>query len=116
MINYHNRSFRVQSNSENGETDTETIFHYQQNGTILTCSYAGSQILQGQLLGIVRPDGSIDMRYHQINTHGEIMTGKCLSIPEILPDNRIRLHEQWQWTSGDHSAGESLLEEILPNE
>jgi hypothetical protein len=24
----------------------------------------------------------------------------------------LRLHEQWQWTSGDGSAGQSIVEEI----
>jgi hypothetical protein len=40
------------------------------------------------------------------------MTGRCHSIPEQLSDGRIRLHEQWQWTSGDLSSGESIVEEI----
>jgi hypothetical protein len=40
------------------------------------------------------------------------MTGICRSTPEILPDGRIRLHEKWQWTSGDRSSGESIVEEI----
>jgi hypothetical protein len=40
------------------------------------------------------------------------MTGKCFSKPEIIDDGRIRLHEKWQWTSGDFSQGESIVEEI----
>jgi len=52
------------------------------------------------------------MRYHQINTKGELMTGVCKSKPEILPNGKIRLRETWQWTSGDLSKGESLLVEI----
>ena len=53
------------------------------------------------------------MRYEHINFAGEIRTGLCLSRPEILPDGRIRLHEKWQWTSGDLSSGESIIEEII---
>ena len=56
---------------------------------------------------------ALDMRYEHINSAGEIMTGLCLSRPEILPDGRIRLHEKWQWTSGDLSSGESIIEEII---
>lgn len=40
------------------------------------------------------------------------MTGRCLSTPEYLPDGRIQLYEKWQWTSGDQSAGESIVEEV----
>jgi hypothetical protein len=52
------------------------------------------------------------MRYHQININNEIMTGKCISKPEILVDGKIRLHETWEWTSGDFSSGTSIIEEI----
>ncbi|AWV99330.1 n-acetylglutamate synthase [Arcticibacterium luteifluviistationis] len=112
MIDYNNRKFRVMSNSENGETDGNTIFLYQQTGDILSCNYKGEQIINGHLLAKVRSDGSLEMAYHQINTKGELLTGNCLSTPEILPDGRVRLHEKWQWTSGDFSKGESTLEEI----
>lgn len=111
-MNYHNKKFRPVSNTENGETSAETLFHYQQEGNILTCTYSGGQIVSGQLLGLVDEDGNIDMRYHQVNQKGELMTGVCESKPEILPDGRIRLHESWRWTSGDGSKGNSVLEEI----
>ena len=40
------------------------------------------------------------------------MTGICNSAPRIMTSGKIRLHENWQWTSGDLSKGESILEEI----
>lgn len=110
-MNYDNTYFRPVSNTENGETSEETLFHYRQNGNILTCSYSGGHIVSGQLIGLVDTDGNIDMRYHQVNSKGELMTGMCRSTPEMLPDGRIRLHETWQWTSGDQSKGNSVLEE-----
>jgi hypothetical protein len=111
-MNYHNKKFRPLSNTENGETSEETIFHYRQSGTILTCEYAGGKIIKGQLIGIVDAQGNIDMRYQQINTSGQLMTGICRSTPEISASGKIRLHESWQWTSGDHSHGLSVLEEV----
>lgn len=112
MPNYDNKHFRPVTNTENGEVDGDTLFIYHQEGNILTCSYRGHQILSGQLIGIVKEDGRIDMRYHHINTQMELMTGTCISTPEILSDGRIRLHERWQWTSGDKSEGSSVLEEV----
>lgn len=111
-MNYEGKSFRPISNTENGETSVETIFHYRQNGNLLTCEYSGGKIVKGQLIGLVSETGEIDMRYHQLNSHGEIMTGICKSVPEILENGKIRLHESWQWTSGDCSKGNSVLEEI----
>lgn len=111
-INYHNKRFRPVSNTENGETSSETIFLYQQKDNILTAEYKGGQIVYGHLIGLVDEDGNIDMRYHQVNSKGELMTGICKSTPEILEDGKIRLYETWRWTSGDESVGESVIEEI----
>lgn len=111
-MNYNGKSFRPVANTENGETSKETVFHYSQEGNILFCEYSGGKIVRGHLLGQVDERGNIDMRYHQINTEGKIMTGICKSTPEIMESGKIRIHEAWQWTSGDGSAGSSVLEEI----
>lgn len=111
MINYNNRIFKPIINAENGEASAETIFHYKQTGNILTSEYSGGKIVYGHLLGLVDREGNIDMRYHQINKNGEIMTGICKSVPELLANGKIRLHETWQWTSGDGSEGTSVVEE-----
>ncbi|HPN71405.1 MAG TPA: hypothetical protein PLZ32_17880 [Saprospiraceae bacterium] len=110
-MDYHGKIFRPISNTENGETSSETRFHYKQIGNVLTSEYAGGKIKYGHLIGLVDQDGNIDMRYHQINEKGELMTGICKSKPEILENGKIRLHESWEWTSGDQSKGHSIIEE-----
>nr|WP_276169021.1 n-acetylglutamate synthase [Zobellia alginiliquefaciens] len=112
MMNYDGKKFRPVQNSENGETTQETIFYYQQKGNILTSEYAGGKIKKGHLIGLVDEQGNIDMRYHQVNTDGELMTGVCSSVPEMTKEGKVRLHENWQWTSGDRSKGTSILEEL----
>lgn len=112
MINYHNKRFCPTANTENGETSAETVFHYQQTENIVRATYKGGNIKEGQLIALVDEKGCLDMRYHQVTIWGELQTGKCFSTPEILPNGKIRLHEKWQWTSGDCSAGESVIEEI----
>ncbi|KRD61614.1 n-acetylglutamate synthase [Flavobacterium sp. Root935] len=111
MINYNGKIFKPFSNSDNGETSHETVFHYQQKGNILTAQYSGGKIVTGHLIGLVDEKGNIEMRYHQVNDKGELMTGMCSSKPEVLENGKIRLHETWQWTSGDHSKGNSIIEE-----
>ncbi|WP_343531753.1 n-acetylglutamate synthase [Pedobacter sp.] len=113
MINYDQKIFRPINNTENGETSNETIFVYTQVGNILTSTYSGGKIVSGHLIGLVDEQGNINMRYHQVNNRGELMTGRCQSTPEILPDGRIKLHETWEWTSGDYSKGQSIIEEII---
>lgn len=111
---YHNKFFKSVTNTENGEVGSETIFKYHQNDKIVWAEYSGGAILQGHLIAKVLENNVLDMRYHHINQHGELMTGICISTPEILADGRIRLHEKWQWTSGDNSAGQSVIEEFIP--
>lgn len=112
MINYHNKIFKAVQNTENGEIGDENRFHYVQKGNILSCSYSGGKIVEGHLIGLVDKNGTIDMRYHQINQEGAILTGKCTSTPEIMENGKIRLHEKWEWTSGDFSKGTSTLIEV----
>jgi hypothetical protein len=112
MLNYHNKQFRSVQNSKNGEVGSATVFNYQQAGNIVTATYSGGGIINGQLIACVHKDGVLEMRYHHINTQQQLMTGICTSTPKILPNGKIRLHEKWQWTSGDNSSGESIVEEI----
>jgi hypothetical protein len=100
-INYDNRFFASVQNSASGEVSSETVFHYHQRGDLVWAKYKGGEIVFGSL------------RYQHLNKQGELMTGKCFSTPEVLPDGRIRLHEKWQWTCGDFSSGESVVEEIV---
>ena len=111
MINYNGKFFRPITNTENGETSNETVFYYKQVGNVLTSEYSGGKIKYGHLIGLVDNDGNIEMRYHQLNDKGELMTGICISKPEILSNGKIRLHERWEWTSGDKSKGQSIIEE-----
>ena len=110
-INYHHKKFRVVQNTINGETSVETVFEYQQEGEILTSEYSGGKIKKGHLIGIVDDQGNISMHYHQVNDDGQLTTGICYSKPEVLPNGKIRLHETWEWTSGDKSTGMSIIEE-----
>ena len=109
---YNNKTFRSVSNTSNGEVSGETVFHYHQQDQLVWAEYSGGSIVKGFLIATVQPDNCLDMRYEHVNTQGELMTGRCHSTPEHLFDGRIRLHERWQWTSGDGSSGESIVDEI----
>lgn len=109
---YDNKTFRSVSNSDTGEVSDETTFLYRQKNNIVWATYEGGKIVFGTLTGTADDDGVITFAYQHVNADGEIMTGRCTSTPERISDGRIRLHESWQWTSGDHSAGESVIEEV----
>jgi hypothetical protein len=110
-INYDQRAFKSVANSESGEVSSATTFYYHQKDDLVWAEYSGGAIVFGTLIAKVLDDDRLEMRYQHLNTGGELMTGKCVSTPEILPDGRIRLYEKWQWTSGDQSHGQSIIEE-----
>ncbi|MFB5196057.1 n-acetylglutamate synthase [Neobacillus sp. KR4-4] len=113
MINYNGRIFVSVENTANGDVSTSTFFEYKQEGNILSATYGGGEIVKGTLIGIVQENGHLQFRYNHVNTKNEIRGGKCCSIPETLPDGRIRLHEKWKWTDGEHTEGESVIEEVF---
>lgn len=111
-INYHNKKFRSSQNSPNGEVDNSTLFHYSQQGNIVTGTYSGNQILGGQLIATADDTGILNMRYQHLNKDGHFKYGHCTSTPEMLPNGKIRMHEKWKWDCDDFSEGESIIEEI----
>jgi GNAT superfamily N-acetyltransferase len=111
-INYDNRYFVGVSNAPTGQVDASTRFHYRQRDDILWGTYQGGAIRFGTLTGAVAADGSLDFAYQHVDSDGALRSGVCHSTPEVLPDGRVRLHERWQWTGGDRSSGESVVEEV----
>lgn len=112
MINYHNKHFKAIANNSTGEVSQETTFHYRQQESVIWATYSGGSIIMGTITGIVHDDGSIQFAYQHVNEQGQIMTGKCHSVPELLPSGKLRLHESWQWTVGKQEKGTSIIEEI----
>lgn len=50
MINCNNKVFRSLGNRVNGEVDDQTIFHYNQKGSVVEAYYAGGNGLQVMVL------------------------------------------------------------------
>lgn len=111
-MDYDGRKFIPKMNSENGEVGEQTVFTYHQDGRLLWAQYCGGDILKGSLIGTVLDNGELDFVYHHMNRDMQVKTGKCHSVPTVLENGKMELLEQWEWTSGDCSKGESLLVEV----
>ena len=92
-IDYDGRLFTPVANTDNGEVNSSTVFHYRQRGNIVWATYEGGDIRFGTLVAKVDEEGRLDMRYSHVNRDGRLMTGRCDSVPELLPDGRLRLRE-----------------------
>ncbi len=111
-IDYDGRRFRAVESSATSEVSEATVFEYRQRGEVVWATYSGGDVAFGTLVATIGEAGRLDMRYSHVNDLGVLMTGVCETTPEVLPGGRLRLHEQWRWTSGDGSSGVSVLEEI----
>ena len=85
-MNYNNKSFKPISNTDNGETSSETIFKYIQTDDILTSEYSGGRIKKGHLIGIVDKDGCINMSYHQVKRIREINSWRISKGKSIIEE------------------------------
>lgn len=111
-MNYDNKVFCGRVNSPNGEVSASTRFHYHQSGDRIWAEYAGGAVLKGHLQGKVLADGTLEFFYHHENINGELMAGRCKSVPRHGANGKLILKENWQWFTGDRSAGESEVEEL----
>ncbi|MBY0149514.1 n-acetylglutamate synthase [Neobacillus niacini] len=112
MIDFNGRSFVSIENTNNGEVSSKTIFEYKQEGFIISATYSGGEIVKGTLIGVIRDNGCLEFRYNHVNSKNEIRGGQCISTPEVLPDGRIRLYENWKWLDAETTEGNSIIEEI----
>ena len=111
-INYDNRHFVGVENYDSGDLNTDTSFHYHQKGSAVWGTIEGGRVAAGTLVARVEPDGSLVMRWHYLNIDGDFHWGTCRSIPKILPDGRLRLHESWTDNSSEEITGTSVIEEV----
>ncbi|GAA2894870.1 hypothetical protein GCM10010517_59590 [Streptosporangium fragile] len=112
MIDYNGRRFTTGGVPPE---EKHPVALYRQDGDLLWGEFAGGHARRGTLTGVCAPDGSLDFAYCMVLDDGAVVSGHCHSVPEMLPDGRVRLHETWE-RYGDHAdSGTSLLEEIDPN-
>jgi hypothetical protein len=113
MFNYDKKIFKAVINTTNSSVTNDTTWLYKQEGKVVSATYTGGSIIQGNLLGMIEDEGTLKMYYHQIDINHQCKTGKMKVTPEILPDGRIRLYEEWE-RKGDHTMGTVIKEEFLP--
>ena len=110
-IYLNNKTFKAKSNSANGEVDDSTRFYYRQEEKIIWATYHGGQIKHGTLNGIFTSENQLEFHYTHVSLTGKLQTGRCITDIKIVDNQKLELHEKWQWTSGDKSEGSSVLVE-----
>lgn len=103
----HGKKFVALSNSEGGEVSADTIFNYREEDGVVWATYGGGEIVFGTLSGR-RTGDELTFLYHHENRKGKFLSGKCRTII-TMKDEKLHLHETWEWTCNDCSTGTSVL-------
>jgi hypothetical protein len=107
-IDYDGRLFRPVTDTP-GETP---VAHYHQTQDVIWGEFSGGAVRRGSLAGTCDPAGVLRFAYCMVLDGGEVISGFCRSVPEVLADGRIRLTEYWERYGAAASSGVSALEEL----
>ena len=100
----------VVSTAEGGEVNTETLFEFAQDGSIVSARYAGGKVRLGYLVGTMSAEG-LRFRYAQVDNSGRLDGGHSVCDIGRTAEGRIRLAEHFTWDSRVGS-GTNIYEEI----
>jgi hypothetical protein len=108
MTSYEGRRFRKVGASE-AEAPTAL---YRQDGDLVWAEFAGGDVRRGSLVGVCDADSRVEFTYTMVLDSGEIVAGHSVNTPQVLPDGRIRFHEEWERFGRHAGRGVSYIEEI----
>lgn len=111
MINFNNKKFALIQNSENGEVNAETIFHYKQDENLVTADYFGGTIKYGKIIAELKGD-QLNMLYQCLTTDHQLKAGKALAQIDLTEKGKIKLSLNWEWLTDGNEKGKSEYIEI----
>ena len=103
----------VVSTAEGGEVNTETLFEFAQDGSVVSARYAGGKVRLGHLVGTMSAEG-LRFRYAQVDNSGRLDGGYSTCEIGRMAEGRIQLVEHFKWESREGS-GTNIFEEIDVN-
>ncbi len=105
-ISFNNKTFSLIENSQNGKTNSDTIFKYQQEGNLVTAEYFGGNIKYGKIIANLK-DNKLQMLYQCLTTDNELKAGKAIANISLNENGKIKLTLNWEWLDGKKEKGTS---------
>lgn len=110
MVNFNNKIFYLQSNSVNGTSNSNTIFHYKQEANLVTATFSGGNVIYGSIVAL-HNDSILEMAYQMLTVTKELKSGKAVAQISVTEDNKIQLTLDWVWLIEGNVRGESIYKE-----
>lgn len=109
-INFDGKKFALIENSRNGEVNSDTIFEYKQEGSLVTANYYGGTVNYGKIIAHLK-NNRLDMLYQCLTTDNQLKAGKAIAKISIT-DGKIKLSLDWEWISVNGGSGQSEYIEL----
>lgn len=100
---------RTSITADAGIVSTETELVFEQTGSIVSARYRGGSVVDGYLIGHLA-GMTMHFRYVQADAAGRIDAGVSEGRFERLQDGRLRLTEDFRWTTRP-AVGRNVFEE-----
>ena len=105
-FDFNNKTFYLIENSESGKVNSETVFNYQQKGSLVTAEYTGGTIKYGKIIAKLDND-ILNMMYQCVTLENELKAGKAVAKVSLTKEKKIVLKLDWQWLNGNQENGVS---------
>lgn len=105
-LKIHNKQF-ITTGNESGLSSEETIFYYFEKDNIVSGSYKGGAIVEGQIVG-KRIGNNLELLFQSITIDGELKSGQSVGVISKNEAGKITLSFEWKWLNGDLSGGVSF--------
>lgn len=109
MFNLNNKIFTALQNSENGEVNNQTRFHYFQQDKIIWAEYHGGEIVKGFLIGKWISTNQIEFNYQHVNIQLQNRIGHCITT-FIIKQGKLIGQENWQWLDSLEYGQSTIIE------
>ncbi len=107
-IDFNNKRFFLEENSENGTANKDTVFEYNQVGNLVTAFYYGGSIKAGRIIAIMHGEEYLEMLYHCCTTDNELRAGKAIAVISYTEANKLKLSLNWEWIGNELGTGTSV--------
>lgn len=115
-IDLDNTVFGLVENSAAGTVNADTLFHYHQNGDLVTADYSGGTIRHGRIIA-KRNGHELSMLYQCITTDGQLKAGRAMALIGRNAEMSITLDLEWEWLTDAGVKGRSRYVELKgPND
>jgi len=110
-IYFNNKKFVLIQNSDNGQVNSDTVFEYKQDGSLVTADYYGGSIKYGKIVAKLSGE-QLEMLYQCLTTDNQLKAGKAIAQITLTENNKIKLSLEWEWLTSSLEKGKSEYIEI----